>query len=104
MDDFDSGSAVGRRALSVPTFKLYRADCIGNPQNCRYPHTVPVGDEIQPVLDFLEDYGYIFQLPVPKSLTGRPPLPKYTVNQRIQQEYCHSVRASSEDCETKTEP
>ena len=61
----------------------------------RYCTKFKTVDEIQPVLDFLEDYGYIFQLPVPKSFTGRPPLPKYTVNSRIQQEYRHSVRAPS---------
>ena len=53
-------------------------------------------DEIQPVLDFLEDYGYIFQQPVMvKANTGRPPLPRYTVNPKIHQMFCHSVGNSS---------
>ena len=37
-------------------------------------------DEIQPVLDFLDDYGYIIRLPERMYLGGRPPLPKYAVN------------------------
>lgn len=36
--------------------------------------------EIQPVLDFLDDYGYIIRLPDKSSTGGRPPLPKYVVN------------------------
>ena len=41
-------------------------------------------DELQPVLDFLEDYGYIFEIPQPaKPMTGRPPLPRYTVNPKV---------------------
>ena len=33
------------------------------------------------ILDFLEDYGYIAQIPdINKPKTGRPPLPKYAVN------------------------
>ena len=53
-------------------------------------------DEIQPVLDFLEDYGYIFQQPVmTKANTGRPPLPRYTVNPKVHQMFCHSVGDSS---------
>ena len=53
-------------------------------------------DEIQPVLDFIEDYGYIFQQPVmTKANTGRPPLPRYTVNPKVHQMFCHSVGDSS---------
>ena len=37
-------------------------------------------DDIQPVLDNLEDYGYIARQPEKPSNTGRPPLPKYLVN------------------------
>lgn len=44
---------------------------------CRRFKTV---DSIQPVLDFLEDYGYIMQKPQKYSGTGRPPLPKYAIN------------------------
>ena len=44
---------------------------------CRTFKTV---ESIQPVLDFLEDYGYIAQRPQKASGTGRPPLPKYAVN------------------------
>ena len=47
-------------------------------RNCRKFKTVAV---IQPILDFLEDYGYIAQIPdINKPKTGRPPLPKYAVN------------------------
>lgn len=45
---------------------------------CRHFKTV---GEIQPVLDALEDYGYIARQPEQiTSPTGRPPLPKYSVN------------------------
>ena len=44
---------------------------------CRSFKTV---DEIQPVLDGLEDYGYIARQPEKPSNTGRPPLPRYLVN------------------------
>ena len=47
---------------------------------CRTFKTV---DSIQPVLDFLEDYGYIAQKPQKYSGTGRPPFPKYAVNPRF---------------------
>ena len=50
----------------------------------RYCKSFKTVDEIQPVLDFLEDYGYIFEIPMPmKPLTGRPPLPRYTVNPKV---------------------
>lgn len=39
--------------------------------------------EIQPVLDSLEDYGYIARQPEKVSNTGRPPLPKYLVNPAV---------------------
>lgn len=44
---------------------------------CRNFKTVA---EIQPVLDFLDDYGYIILKPQKSFGNGRPPLPKYTVN------------------------
>lgn len=45
---------------------------------CRVFKTVA---DIQPVLDFLDDYGYIIRLPDrTTSSGGRPPLPKYVVN------------------------
>ena len=40
-------------------------------------------DDIQPVLDCLEDYGYIERMPEAPSKTGRPPLPKYAVNPSV---------------------
>ena len=46
-------------------------------RNCRFFKTVA---EVQPVLDFLEDYGYIRQQPAEYRPLGRPPLPSYTVN------------------------
>ena len=39
--------------------------------------------EIQPVLDFLDDYGYIIRLPDRTATVGRPPLPKYVVNPSV---------------------
>jgi hypothetical protein len=48
---------------------------------CRHFKTVA---EIQPVLDALEDYGYIARKPEKILVaTGRPPLPKYAVNPLI---------------------
>lgn len=47
-------------------------------------------EEIQPVLDFLEDYGYIAAVEgSPAYGKGRPPMPKYMVNPRALQHYCH---------------
>ena len=57
-------------------------------RNCRFFKTVA---EIQPVLDFMEDYGYIFQQPVLLRSAGRPPLPKYTVNPSVLEEFRHAV-------------
>ncbi len=49
-------------------------------------------EEIQPVLDFLEDYGYIAVVDSPQtSGKGRPPMPKYLVNPWVHEHYCHSV-------------
>ena len=47
---------------------------------CRIFKTVA---EIQPVLDFLDDYGYIARQPEKASTGGRPPLPKYVVNPEV---------------------
>ncbi len=47
---------------------------------CRFFKTVA---DIQPVLDDLEDYGYIARQPEKSSGTGRPPLPRYLVNPMI---------------------
>ena len=47
-------------------------------------------EEIQPVLDFLEDYGYIASIESPPTFgKGRPPMPKYIVNPWVEQYYCH---------------
>ena len=46
----------------------------------RYCRTFKTVAEIQPVLDFLDDYGYIGRLPDKAFVSGRPPLPKYAVN------------------------
>lgn len=58
---------------------------------CRFFKTVA---EIQPVLDFMEDYGYICQQPVEFRTAGRPPLPKYTVNPKVLDGSCPPVRVS----------
>ena len=47
---------------------------------CRTFKTVA---EIQPVLDFLEDYDYITRRQEKTYFTGRPPLPKYVVNPSV---------------------
>ena len=46
----------------------------------RYCRTFKTVAEIQPVLDFLDDYGYIVRKPEKVFTGGRPPLPKYVVN------------------------
>ena len=49
-------------------------------------------EEIQPVLDFLEDYGYIATVEnQPSYGKGRPPMPKYIVNPWVEQYYCQTV-------------
>ena len=57
---------------------------------CRSFKTVA---EIQPVLDFLDDYGYIAQKGEKPTgvVTGRPPLPRYIVNPRTFQVFCPFV-------------
>ena len=64
-------------------------------RNCRTFKTVA---EIQPVLDFLDDYGYIRLVREPSRFPvyGRPVLPKYTVNPWVLEENGHAVRDSSE--------
>lgn len=61
---------------------LHHFDRRGAMRKCRSFKTV---DEIQPVLDFLEDYGYIAQEADAGnfSKTGRPRLPKYAVNPAV---------------------
>ncbi len=49
----------------------------------RYCQAFKTVAEIQPVLDFLDDYGYIIRFPDRNSTGGRPPLPKYVVNPRL---------------------
>ena len=57
-------------------------------RNCRTFKTVSA---IQPVLDFLEDYGYIAQVTPKTAGTGRPPLPKYIVNPKTSADFCPFV-------------
>ena len=49
----------------------------------RYCRCFKRADDIQPVLDGLEDYGYIARQPEKPSNTGRPPLPRYLVNPAV---------------------
>lgn len=50
----------------------------------RFCQTFKRVDEIQPVLDFLEDMGYIASVDTkPTHVKGRPPLPKYVVNPSV---------------------
>lgn len=50
-------------------------------------------EDIQPVLDFLDDYGYIALVPAPASSgKGRPPMPSYIVNPQFEKYYCLSDR------------
>ena len=59
--------------------------------------------EIQPVLDFLEDYGYIVQVPQKYSGCGRPPQPKYVVNPLAKNMICPSVTPMSQEACKKSE-
>lgn len=58
----------------------------------RFCQTFKRVEDIQPVLDFLEDYGYIVALSPPSTNgKGRPPIPKYLVNPRVKEYFCRSV-------------
>lgn len=61
----------------------------------RYCRTFKTVSDIQPVLDFLDDYGYIVLQPTPQATFGRPPLPKYTVNPLIENVFCPFVTGLS---------
>ena len=63
--------------------KLTKFDRRDAMRSCRSFKTAA---EIQPILDLLDDYGYIMQLPEKNKGAGRPPLPKYAVNPRILKE------------------
>ena len=49
----------------------------------RYCQSFKRVDDIQPVLDFLDDYGYIIRMPDKSTSGGHPPLPRYTVNPSV---------------------
>lgn len=67
-------------------------------RSCRTFKTV---SEIQPVLDFLEDFGYIAQIPQKYSGSGRPPQPKYMVNPLTKKVFCPSDTPLSQRTWTK---
>ena len=67
-------------------------------RNCRIFKTVA---EIQPVLDFLDDYGYIALKPEKAMGGGRPPLPKYAVNPAVKKMFCPSVSTASQGKDQK---
>ncbi len=62
----------------------------------RYCRTFRTVAEIQPVLDFLDDYGYIARQPEKTVSPGRPPLPKYSVNPWVESSFCPFVTQLSE--------
>ena len=62
----------------------------------RYCRTFKTVSEIQPVLDFLDDYGYIALKPEKSMSNGRPPLPKYAVNPALKKMFCPSVTGESQ--------
>lgn len=66
-------------------------------RSCR---TFKTTAEIQPVLDFLEDYGYIVQVPQKYAGSGRPPQPKYVVNPLTEKVFCPSVTPMSQALRT----
>ncbi|WP_051600555.1 YfjI family protein [Eubacterium sp. AB3007] len=45
--------------------------------------TFKTAAEIQPILDFLDDYGYIIRQPEKTYTAGRPPLPKYVTHPSV---------------------
>ena len=57
----------------------------------RYCRSFKTVAEIQPVLDFLEDYGYIARVDAAFRPAGRPPLPRYAVNPKALDGFCHAV-------------
>lgn len=68
----------------------------------RYCQSFKTVGEIQPVLDFLEDYGYIASLDSQTgSGKGRPPMLKYLVNPYVEEYFCHSVRGLSCEADDK---
>lgn len=60
--------------------KLTKFDRREAMRNCRRFKTV---EEIQPILDLLDDYGYTRLIPQKNKGMGRPPLPKYIVNPAV---------------------
>jgi hypothetical protein len=68
--------------------KLSQIDRRGAMRNCR---TFKTTGDIQPVLDFLEDMGYLALVPQKYSGSGRPPQPKYVVNPLTEKMFSPSV-------------
>lgn len=62
----------------------------------RYCRTFRTVAEIQPVLDFLDDYGYIARQPEKVVSPGRPLLPKYSVNPWVESGFYPFVTQLSE--------
>ena len=64
----------------------------------RFCRSFKTAADIQPVLDFLEDYGYISQIQQPGKAGsfGRPPLPKYIVNPLVEKVFCPFVTPLSQ--------
>lgn len=76
--------AISKQANTILTMirekKFTRFDRRDAMRNCRSFKTAA---EIQPILDLLDDYGYIMRLPEKNKGIGRPPLPKYAVNPKV---------------------
>jgi len=71
----------------------------------RYCRSFKKTDDIQPVLDFLEDYGYIASVETGASYgRGRPPMSKYIVNPWVEKYFCPFVLNSTVLVEDKKEP
>ena len=51
----------------------------------RHCRRFKTSESIQPILNFLEDYGYLLAVPQEYRGTGRPPGPKYVVNPRFKE-------------------
>lgn len=66
--------------LILQKIKEQKLNAFDRRDTMRMCRTFKTIDSIQPVLDFLEYYGYIIQKPQKHSGSGRPPLPKYAIN------------------------
>ena len=72
---FDSADRILKMITQKRITEFSRRDAM------RYCQKFKRAESIQPVLDFLEEYGYIASIEQPQGAgKGRPPMPRYLVN------------------------